>query len=269
MEFLCGLLEAPKDTRKNLFCQLRNRSLLLIGSPFDDWIVRFFLRVAKQERLSDLEGSDYLAETPGELGEPLVFYFDQVLGGTPTIVPMSPVAFVAELRRRWEEKYAVATTEDLLASISDDMERGAVFVSYSTDDLPVALKLAAGLRAAGIPVWLDKKRLNPGGNWEVALKRAVKSRSSLFLSLISEATERDPGRFVHEERKWAAEVHVPGEIFYIPVIVDGTPFGEKEPEGFRSLQRHRLPGGEVTAEFAGLLKKYLAQYHAEGEVRDV
>ncbi len=52
MEFLCGLLETPRDTQKNLLRVLKNRSLLLIGAPFGDWIVRFFLRVAKQGRLS-------------------------------------------------------------------------------------------------------------------------------------------------------------------------------------------------------------------------
>lgn len=268
MEFLCGLLESPKDTRKNLFYELRNRSLLMIGSPFDDWTARFFLRVAKQERLSDSQGGDYLAEDPASLGDPLVFYFDRILG-SPTILPMTPGAFVAELRRRWEEKFATVTTEDLLESIADDMERGAVFISYSSDDLATAVKMAAGLKAAGIPVWLDKKRLQAGGDWEQALKRAVKSRSSLFLSLISRATEGDADRFVHQERQWAADVFVPGEIFYIPVILDDTPLGEKEPMVFAKLQRHRLPGGDVTEEFVLLLKKYLAQYHAEGEVRDV
>lgn len=268
MEFLCGLLEAPKDNVKNLFRELRNRSLLLIGSPFDDWIVRFFLRVAKQGRLSELKDSaDYLADRL-EDGHPMVFYFDKVIG-SPQILSMSPSAFASELRRRWEEKYAATSTEDLLDSIGDDMERGSVFISYSHDDIDAAALLATGLKATGIPVWLDRRRLNPGGDWEQALKRAVKSRASLFLSLISSNTEADGSRFVHEERKWAAEVHVPGEIFYIPVLIDDTPLGQREPEVFAHLHRWRLPGGGVTPEFASLLRGYLDQYQQEGEIRDV
>ena len=270
MEFLCGLLEAPKDTRRNLFRELRNRSLLLIGAPFDDWIVRFFLRVAKQERLSDRRSAmeDYIADVPHMLGEPLIFYFDKVVG-SPQIVAADPVAFVGELRRRWAAKYEAASAEELLASIPDDMERGSVFISYSHDDMPTAATLAVGLKAAGIPVWLDKRRLNPGGDWEQALKRAVKSRAALFLSLISTATESNPDRFVHEERKWAAEVHVPGEIFYIPVIIDGTTHPAREPAVFSHLHRHTLSGGIVTSDFASLLRRYLDQYHRDGEVRDV
>lgn len=267
LEFLCGLLE-QKDNLKNLFAQLGNRSLLLIGSPFDDWIVRFFLRVAKRKRLSTTECNDYLAENPGLLGEPMVFYFDKITG-SPRILPLAPADFVAELRKRWEEKYATLTTQELLDSIPEDMERGSVFISYSRDDLPKALTLAGGLRAAGIPVWLDKQRLNPGGDWEIALMRAVKSRSSLFISLISKATEGDGSRYVHTERKWAAEMHVPGEVFYIPVIIDETSQPAMEPEIFSRIHRHELPNGEVDESFVLLISRYLEQYREHGEVSDV
>lgn len=270
MEFLCGLLEAPKDTRRNLFRELRNRSLLMIGAPFDDWIVRFFLRVAKQERLSDRRGTaeDYIADTPHLLGEPMIFYFDKVIG-SPQIIAASPLEFTAELRRRWEAKYAAGTTADLMASIADDMQRGAVFISYSHDDMPIAAKLATSLKAAGIPVWLDRRKLNAGGDWEHALMRAVKSRAALFLSLISSSTEGNPDRFVHQERRWAAEVHVQGEIFYVPVMIDETTEPRLEPPVFNHLHRHLLPGGELTPEFAALLRRYLDQYCEEGEIRDV
>jgi hypothetical protein len=270
MEFICGLLEAPKDTRRNLFRELRNRFLLFIGAPFEDWVVRLFLRVAKQERLSDRRGSageDYFAEKPDLLGEALIFYFDKIIG-SPQLIPADPLTFVRELRHRWAAKYEAGSAEDLLASIPDDMERGSIFISYSHDDLAPAAALATGLRAAGFPVWLDRRRLNPGGDWEQALKRAVKSRAALFLSLISPATESDAERFVHTERRWAAEVHVPGEIFYIPVLLDPALVPTREPEVFARLHRHGLPGGQITPEFAALLRRYLDQYHREGEIRD-
>lgn len=269
MEFLCGLLEAPKDTRLNLFRELRNRSLLLIGAPFDDWIVRFFLRVAKQGRLSDLRdtGADYLADHPDQLGAPMVFYFDKVVGA-PRILSTEPSAFAAELRQQWSAKFGTTSAAELLGAIPDDLERGTVFISYSHDDLEPAATLASGLKAAGIPIWLDRKRLQAGGDWEQALKRAVKSRASLFLSLISKSTESQPDRFVHKERLWAAEVHVPGEIFYIPVVIYDTLNPAREPVIFHHLHRHTLPEGRVTSEFAELIRKYLQQYQEHGEVRD-
>ena len=270
IEFLCGLLSAPKDTLKNLLRELGNRSLLLIGAPFDDWIVRFFMRIAKNARPSDRRDAtdDYLADVQQSLPHPMVFYFDQVAGSLK-IIDSDPVGFAAELRRRWSEKYDAASSEDLLESIPDDMERGCIFLSYSRDDIEPAARLASGLKAAGIPVWLDKKKINPGGDWQQATKRAVKSRAALFLSLISAATERDPDRFAHQERAWAAEVHVPGEIFYIPVVIDDTRMPTREPEVFSGLHRYELPGGQMTPEFAARLRRYLDQYHQEGEIRDV
>lgn len=62
---------------------------------------------------------------------------------------------------------------------------------------------------------------------------------------------------------------MPGEIFYIPVIIDATRTVAREPEIFSHLHRHELPGGKITPEFAGLLGRYLEQYREEGEVRDV
>lgn len=267
MEFLCGLMEVPKDNRRNLFRELRSRSLLLIGAPFDDWIVRFFLRVAKQQRLSDRGSSseDYLADLPFHLGDPMIFYFNKVIG-SPQIIPHDPLLFAAELRRRWGEKYG---SGDTLRDFGDLPERGSVFISYSHNDLEAATRLADGLISAGLPVWLDRRRLQPGSDWEQALTRAVKSRSSLFLSLISESTENHPDRFVHKERNWAAEVYVPGNIFYIPVIIDDTPKGEKEPTVFSHLQRHRLPEGKITPGFALKIRDYFDRYRRDGEVHDV
>ena len=52
MEYLAALLMGPQDNLKNLIGLLRNRSLLLIGSPFRDWFVRFFLFIAKRSGIA-------------------------------------------------------------------------------------------------------------------------------------------------------------------------------------------------------------------------
>lgn len=265
MEFLCGLLETPKDNRLRLFSELKQRSLLLIGAPFGDWIVRFFLRVAKQVRLSECcqSADDYLAEQPLHLGAPTIFYFDKVLG-SPHIIPCEPHDFAAELRKRWQETCGGTTN----GHDAVEMQKGAIFISYSHDDLPVAERLAGSLRDIGMQVYLDRRNLQAGADYEKALMRAVKLDSSIFLSLISHATESDADRFVHRERKWAAERHVPGYIFYIPVVIDDTRQVTHEPVDFEKVHRHHLPDGELTPEFARLLGKYLERYHRYGEVRD-
>jgi len=272
MEFICGLIEAPKDTRRNLFRNLRNRSLLLLGSPFDDWMVRFFLRVAKGQRLSDRSGPfDYLAENTDETDSPLVFFFDHVVK-SGEVLGSNPEDFIEELSNRWKKENLGGSVDEFLDSLGDDPEKGAIFISYSHDDLKIAADLAIALKNAGLPVWMDKNRLKAGGDWENHLKRAVKKRSSLFVSLISKATESDitRKRFVHKEREWAADEQMPGYIFYIPVIIDDTPAPpQREPESLGTkFQSYEMRDGKITSELALLLKKYHQEWCEEGEVID-
>lgn len=272
MEFICGLIEAPKDTRRNLFRNLRNRSLLLIGSPFDDWMVRFFLRVAKGQRLSDRSGPfDYLAENPELVDSPLVFFFDHVVK-SGEVLGSKPEDFIRELSRRWKEENLGGSVSGFLDSLGEDPEKGCIFISYSHDDLEIAAQLAIALKTAGLPVWMDKNRLKAGGDWESHLKRAVKKRASLFISLISRATESDVNRerFVHREREWAADEQMPGYVFYIPVIIDDTPAPpQREPEVLGTkFQSYEMRGGKLTGELARLLKKYHKEWTEEGEVID-
>ncbi len=115
------------------------------------------------------------------------------------------------------------------------MPRGYVFISYASEDREAAFQLALGLHNAGIPVWLDKRCLETGTDWETALRRAIKQRAALFLSLISSTTENfsegeGSQRFVMKERQWAAERHEPGLVFYVPVLISpGTPAARAWP----------------------------------------
>jgi len=240
MEFICGLLEKA-DTLENLFRVLKSRHLLLLGAPSEDWIVRFFLRVARQQRLSDCDQHDYLADQPASLGEPMILFFDQAVKAT-RVIAGPPADFVQTLERAWREKYgAAASDEDFLQRIPAEIPRGAVFLSYSRDDLSAAVKLARALEAAGVPVWMDKIRLEAGTNYESSLEHEVKQSCSFFLSLISKATEADPTRYVHRERAWAAQKHVPGYVFYVPLVLDldeATP-PRLEPECFRQIHFER------------------------------
>ncbi len=274
MEYLAALLMGPQDNLKNLIGLLRNRSLLLIGSPFHDWFVRFFLFIAKRSGIAvrnDATGA-YLADN-FHADHPMVFYFDKVIG-SPRVLPMDPCAFVKELRQRWQKKYALSS-HDLIESLPTDMPRGYVFISYASEDKEAAFNLALGLHNAGIPVWLDKVRLQAGTEWETALRRAVKQRAALFLSLISSTTEGftdDEGsaRFVMKERQWAAERNEPGLMFYLPVLIsEGTRTQLREPEIFRRLQCAKLPEGKVTPDFIARIAACMEEYREKGEIIDV
>jgi hypothetical protein len=269
LEFICGLIRHDAQLER-LFLLLKTRYLLFLGTPFTDWIVRFFLFVVKGGRFTDHRHDDvsaYLTDHAENLGEPLIFFFDKVVG-TTRIIRGDPIAFTCELARRWRAEYENAGAgDDVLAQMPDEMPRGAVFVSYSRDDHDAVTQLVRGLRGAQIPVWVDKQRLQAGEDYERSLEFTVKNRCSFFLSVISRATERDPTRFVHRERRWAAQRHVDGFVFYVPVIIDDTAQPALEPEKFAKIHFDSLPGGVVTSAFATRLRRLVEEYRLAGQPR--
>jgi hypothetical protein len=265
IEYICGLQEQT-DTLENLFRELKTRWLLLLGAPYSDWIVRFFLRVAKQKRLSSTRAAkqrnDYLADTKANLSDAMLFFVDKVVGAT-RIVPGAPAAFVEELVRRWRAAYG------LRATLPQDTPRGAVFVSYAHEDADAAFALAESLAAAGVPVWLDKERLELGDNFHRSMEHAVKDSCSFFLSLISRTTESNSAGYYHRERAWAAQRAVDGYLFYLPVILDDLPPGtaKLEPPPFDASQCAVLPHGRATPEFIARMSRIMQEFHTNGRVR--
>jgi hypothetical protein len=272
MEYLCHFIEQGREAALDgLFRQLRARHLLLLGAPFSDWIVRLFLRAARGRRLSDPRehgSGEYLTDHRSNLGEPTIFFFNHLARAT-RVIEGDPSAFVDELHRRWRQSRDVSgSAQDFLERLSEEMPRGAVFISYSRDDAAAASRLAMRLASANVPVWLDKERLRIGHNYERNLEHAVREGCSFFLSLISGATERDAERYVHKERSWAASRFQDGFVFYLPVIIDATPRVQLEPACFAKIHRERLHGGEPTEAFIQRLRRLVEDWRTSGRPRD-
>jgi hypothetical protein len=252
---------------------LRTRHLLFLGAPFGDWIVRFFIRVARGTRLTDQrpqDTSEYLADQKANVGEPTIFFFNNIAKATRVVVA-DPTAFVTELFRRWRKSHdPSASVQDFLERLADEMPTGAVFISYSRRDSGAATFLAMRLAAANIPVWLDKERLRPGGNYERNLEHAVRDSCSFFISLISANTEADATKYVHKERAWAASRFQDGYVFYIPIVIDDTRSTDikLEPACFHKIHRERFFGGEPSEELIQRLRFYVEEWRNGKRPRD-
>jgi hypothetical protein len=268
LEFILSL-NRHMPVMERLGRDLKEHGLLVLGLQFSDWLVRFFLRVSKQERLSASRvHRAYLADAPDDFSpQSLVLFFGAV---SPDIHVMrqDPVAFSAELARRWKARHPDddwSATLRLPASTTE-MPRGAVFVSYAREDEAAAANVVRGLKGAGCTVWYDRERLQVGQHWHNSLEDEVKVRCGLFLSVISRTTEATRESYYHLERNWAAsraERMAPNEEFYIPVVIDDAPLATaREPRCFHHIQATQLPGGAITPEFAerllGLQRKAMS-----------
>jgi TIR domain-containing protein len=193
--------------------------------------------------------------------------FLQAFSYNTKVIPGTAAEFVAELSRRWHERHPEEASQKAPAPPGSDatqMQLGAIFLSYASDDLAAAERIKTALEAAGVEVWFDKRRLEAGDDWDQKIRRNV-DNCSLFVPIVSRATEsRLEGYF---RREWARAVDralgIAEEVpFIVPVSIDDTPaYTAKVPERFKRSQFTPLPGGQVPGEFAERLKQLVRDFH--------
>jgi hypothetical protein len=251
-------LQSPTRQPKLLFDELNRKSLLLIGSRFNGWLTRFFIRMAKTQRLSAGGRSDYLADAEVSNDHNLVAFLKHFSKATKVFRSGSAVEFVAELHRRWTERHP-GGSERVSASVEGGpahlpVEQGAVFLSYASADFPAANKIKAALEDAGVAVFIDREGLQSGDDWEAKLRSNI-HQCCLFLPIISRQTLTSDRRFFRVEWNLALEEaqmasFAEDEAFLLPVVIDDTPISEPAiPARFRKVQWTSLPEGLPTPAF--------------------
>lgn len=262
LEFVCAL-QSEHLTPERLFHELEHNHLLLIGSNFSNWLARLFLRMAKRHRLSDpRDVGEVLADDHSGGDERLMTFLHQV--SIRTRVYSGAAQFVDELHRRWMARNKPATVTPLgplaqrILPPEKEMPDRAVFISYAREDLAAVQRLKGGLDAAGVRTWFDLERLEGGDDYDRKIQRNI-ARCSYFIPVVSASTERRLEAYFRREWSYAidrARNIADGAVFILPVCIDATDSGSAQvPEKFRSVHFSRLPGGEVSPEFAGRLKE--------------
>jgi hypothetical protein len=175
--------------------------------------------------------------------------------------------FVDELHRRWTVRHKPGKIIELASPAQRfmpperEMPDNAVFVSYARDDLAAVQKLKSGLDAAGITAWFDLERLEGGDDYDRMIRRNI-ARCSFFIPVISASTERRLEGYFRREWSYAIDRTrniAEGAVFILPVCIDDTNAGDaRVPDHFKTVHFTRLPGGEVTPEFARRLRDLMS-----------
>jgi hypothetical protein len=249
---------------KLLFDALRDDHLLLLGCRLPDWLARFFLRAAKNERLSSPRQTvEYLID-PMAARDPALKAFLADFSPATRVVSLEPTVFCAELRSRWSQRHPSGVAQAPSAPVVPRAIEGAVFISYSSQDTDAVQGLARELDAAGIDVWFDRSELRGGDDWERSIRRGVDT-SSLFMPVISRATQDPDRRRDYFWREWMAADErargmAPDEPFLVPVVIDDTPkYGDWLPDRFRSAQWMTLPGARTDETFVAHVRDLYRQ----------
>ena len=223
---------------------LRDRSLLIVGCNFPDWLSRFVLRATRKGRLADPKGGrEWLVEGLGK-EDPFVGFLSDYSPETEALTNVDPAAFVDELYQRWmaEQKPAAsaAGTNGAAASTTAAPEPTGTpdgrmfFISYSrTTDLAQAqaLKdaLVQELKVGENEIWFDRDTLEPGDIYTRRILDGIRG-CRYFVPVVSRAATGREKAFVF--REWDEATRQLPEMnrkYLLPLVVDA----DNKPETYR------------------------------------
>jgi TIR domain/SIR2-like domain len=267
LEFIHSL--QSKTMPLNLFHALTDRDLLVLGASFPSWLARFFLRVAKRERLLLNRTRDVVADSMVSSDPDLVLFLQRFSSRT-RVFRGGAVEFIAELERRWRQRHPtgfVAPKPERREKPAAEMEDGAIFLCYASEDREVAQAVKVQLEDAGLDVWMDQEDLEPGDPYEEVIKHAIE-RCSAFVPLLSPRVLTPKPRFFRLEWDHAEKVavRVPRtRHFIVPVALDGiSSMDERLPERFRETHWALMEGKCPEAVVKVLTEAYRNYQLAQG-----
>ncbi len=100
-------------------------------------------------------------------------------------------------------------------------QKSTVFLCHASEDKESVRKLDKDLTAAGVTTWLDEKDLLPGQDWDLEIRKALKSSTIVLVCLSTNAINKRG--YVQKEIVMALDVldQIPeGQIFLVPVMLE-------------------------------------------------
>jgi hypothetical protein len=139
----------------------------------------------------------------------------------------------------------------------------SIFVSYASEDAEAVESLDSWLRERGYAPWLDKRNLIAGQDWELEIKRAVRS-AHIVLACISRKAVAKTGYVQTELRAAldAADERPPGKIFLIPLRIDECEI----PERLQHLHRVDLFTAGGRDQLAKALEREMSRLPGDTEL---
>jgi hypothetical protein len=268
LEFLYSM-QAEAKRPHLLFDELKNKHLLIIGTTFPDWLVRFFIRIAKGGRLSTpRDGREILADKKLREDKSLVLFLQHFSYRTQFFEDGGAVEFVDEFVSRYKRRYPADEAVARPSTVQEEtrvaeMQPGSIFLSYASQDVAAAGKIRDALEAVGLDVWFDKRQLEWGDDFGAKIKRNIRG-CSFFAPLISASTQKRSEGYFRLEWRLAAEraMQIADAVpFILPIALDETDESVAEvPDKFKEVQwtrltaEHALP--ELTERMVRLVREY-------------
>jgi hypothetical protein len=267
VEYFHDLHTGPRP--ELLLDELKSQSMLILGSSFDGWLARFFVRLAKGQIGGAAAAADYIADPQMTGDANLVLFIRRLRRGTKIYSTGGAVQFIDQLYARWKERHPDpdpgGPPPPPPPPDPDPSVPGAVFLSYAREDRDAVTRIKEALSNEGVKVFVDTDGLEAGDVYTPKLKRKI-VEASLFIPIISQNSLSRPRRFAYLEWRLAIEEaqkasFSPDFAFLIPVSIDGTrPSNPAVPSEFRPIHWQTLPGGTPSAAFVDRIKELYRRY---------
>jgi hypothetical protein len=250
LEFVHSLQQSLPTT---LFTELYQKDLLVIGCRFPAWLVRSILRLARPSRLRLTSGRTvFVVDTGAREDQTLIEFLRTFKTRTEVFERSGPAEFVSELHARWTARAPVAVE----APVAPLPPKGAIFISYASEDRAVAEALAQALNEAKLDAWLDRDQIMGGDHFAERIVDGIR-RSDLFVPVLSRNCLTHEERYFRKE--WSAAFDKAGGLpssveFIFPVVIDDLPYQQEElPVRLRDLSWYSVVKG-VSPDFVTKIK---------------
>ena len=263
-------LQSRRPQLPLLFEALKHCSLLLIGNSYPDWLARFFLRATTRMRFSQAtDRQDFLADADLKRDPALVLFLQRFGVGTRLFLQGNATAFVAALHGRWTELHPLPPDGAPSPPAQPTaMPRGAVFISYASQDRPRVEVLKEALEKAGIDVWFDRQELEFGDLWKQKIERNI-AACSFFVPVLSRETlteGRREFRFEWDKARLERQKARRDLPFLLPVVIDDVPLGSAGfPPEFNDPHACFWGEGPVDPQFILRLRELYRGFHKTTE----
>ncbi len=263
-------LQDPDNRPPLLFDALRTNHILFIGCDLPDWLLRFFIRLTRSNRISLSRSSETLIGSSQADHSRLVAFLDRFSPKT-LVLDMTPQAFMTELEARWQARRAEfgGAAPPEISLLPADIRPGGVFLSYGSQDHGAATALYEALNRRQVDTWFDDQRLTSGARYDEVIERNI-GRCGVLLALLSDTilarlnhwrTQEGfhPDRKPYFLREWelalARQKLQPGSLRIMPVRIDDLNLGDPLlPEGLRALTCDFAPAGRADDRLLEVIK---------------
>ncbi len=245
LEFVHSL-QAP-GRPATLFSELYGKDLLVIGCRFPTWLIRFFIRLARPDRLLLARGRTvFVVDSGAREDRALIGFLRAFKTRTEVFEHQGPVEFVDELHARWTARTAREPAGPAVVPQQAPARPAASSSATRARTAPPSRGLPPRSPTAKLDVWLDREQLMAGDDFEDRIRTNI-DRCALFVPVLSRNCAVRDARFFRLEWKYALRKSsmLPESVrFFFPVVIDDLPAGRSRRSGAScgSCTGSRSPG---------------------------